>query len=132
MATPADAAPFATYPTVSEYNAAFPDALMPVTTVARNVLRSFTCAGAGLRDDVDDSGVSYTLDFLPSGAPEPGKPDQVGTVVASRWGNAPYLVLAEGISLRAAWEAMTGLWPAGLSAAADVLSALSVVSDVND
>ncbi|MGW4528387.1 hypothetical protein [Amycolatopsis sp. NPDC004378] len=116
--------PYTAYASVLAYNTAYPAAVMPPNPDARNVLRSFTCAGAGLVDDLTASEATHTLDFLPGGAPGPGEPDRVGTVVATRWGNAPYLVLAENVSLRQAWEAITGRWPAELSAVVDVLRAL--------
>ena len=47
--------------------------------------------------------------------------DRVGTVVASRWGEGPVLVLATDVSLRAAWEAIKEAWPKHLS---DVHTAL--------
>jgi hypothetical protein len=40
-------------------------------------------------------------------------------MVATRWGNAPYLVLAENISLRRAWGVITARWPSALSAVAE-------------
>ncbi|UUV32282.1 hypothetical protein NQK81_02180 [Amycolatopsis roodepoortensis] len=84
---------------------------MPLSVDARNVLRSFTCAGAGLEDDLTGDEKNHTLDFLPGGAPGPEDPDRVGMVIASRWGNGPYLVLAENVPLRQAWEAITARWP---------------------
>ncbi|MDT7724933.1 MAG: hypothetical protein QOI21_1509 [Actinomycetota bacterium] len=119
---------YTAYGTVSEYNAGHPDAPMPPSVNARNVLRSYTCAGAGLEDDLTASEKSHTLDFLPGGAPGPGELDRIGTVVATRWGSGPYLVLAEQVSLRGAWKAITGRWPADLSTAADVLRSLADAS----
>ncbi|QRP42966.1 hypothetical protein [Amycolatopsis sp. FDAARGOS 1241] len=77
---------------------------------------------AGLHDDLTGSDKNYTLDFLPGGAPVPGDPDRVGTVVATRWGAAPYVVLAENVSLRRAWETVFAKWPDRLSDAFNVLS----------
>ncbi len=123
--TPAPGSPrYPSYDSTENYNAAHPDAQMPLSLDARNVLRSFTCAGAGLEDDIAGSGASCTLDFLPGGAPEATQPDQVGTVVASQWGNPPYRVLADRVSLRQAWTTITTRWPAALSAAATVLDPL--------
>uniref|UniRef100_UPI003F496C59 hypothetical protein n=1 Tax=Amycolatopsis sp. CA-096443 TaxID=3239919 RepID=UPI003F496C59 len=73
---------FAAYASVAEYNQAHPEAKMPVRADERNVLRSFTCGGAGCEDDVLDGTGTFTLDFLPGGAPTPTEPDQTGTVVA--------------------------------------------------
>jgi hypothetical protein len=115
---------YTTYTSVQAYNTAYPDAPMPPSPDARNVLRSFTCAGAGLGDDLTASEKNHTLDFLPGGAPGRDEPDRIGTVVATRWGNAPYLVLAENVSLRRAWEAITARWPSQLSSAAEVLRSL--------
>ncbi|MEV4604948.1 hypothetical protein AB0K15_47345 [Amycolatopsis sp. NPDC049253] len=111
--------------TVQAYNASHPDAPMPLSPDARNMLRSFTCAGAGLRDDLTASEKIHTLDFLPGGAPGPGEADRVGTVVATRWGDPPYLVLAENVSLRTAWEAIVARWPSDLSAAVEALRNLT-------
>ncbi|QRP42928.1 hypothetical protein [Amycolatopsis sp. FDAARGOS 1241] len=126
-AAPGAGAPrYTSYQSVQAYNSAFPNAQMPTRAGDRNALRSFTRAGAGLEDDLTGSGVNHTLDFLPGGAPEPGDaepggPDRVGTVVASRWGNGPYLALADKVSLRAAWKAIIIAWPDRLSAAVDAL-----------
>lgn len=121
----AGAARYTSYASVSEYNTAYPDAAMPLSIDGRNVLRSFTCAAAGLEDDLTASETSHTLDFLPGGAPEQDEPDRIGTVVATRWGNPPYLVIAEQVSLRQAWEAITTRWPGDLSAAVDALQPLT-------
>ncbi|UMP06778.1 hypothetical protein [Amycolatopsis sp. EV170708-02-1] len=116
---------YTAHTSVFAYNAAHPDAPMPLSSDARNTLRSFTCAGAGLVDDLIASEKRHTLDFLPGGAPEPGEPDQAGTVVASRWGNPPYLVLAEQVPLRQAWKIITAHWPAKLSSAVEALRSLA-------
>jgi hypothetical protein len=108
----------AEFGSAAEYNRAHPEAAMPASADERNVLRSFTCAGAGCEDDVLSGDATFTLDFLPGGAPAPGEPDRAGIVVASRWGNPPYLVLAHGVSLRGAWAAIVERWPSTLSAAA--------------
>lgn len=113
---------FTTYTTVAAYNAAYPDAPLPANL---NALRSYTCAGAGLTDDLTASERKHTIDFLPGGAPEASAPDRIGTVVATCWGQGPYLVLAENVSLKAAWDAITGRWPAQLSEAAAVLRSLT-------
>ncbi|MEU4675319.1 hypothetical protein AB0F91_47165 [Amycolatopsis sp. NPDC023774] len=122
---------YTAYDSVQAYNTAHPDAPMPLSPDARNMLRSFTCAGAGLKDDLTASEKTHTLDFLPGGAPGPGQPDRTGTVVATHWGNPPYLVLAENVSLRKAWEAITARWPSDLSAAVEALRDLAdrAVSD---
>lgn len=110
-----------TYLTVSQYNDDFPHAAMPLSVSARNMLRSFTCASAGLKDDLSGGDTTLTVEFLPGGAPEPDEPDRSGTVVASCWGEAPYIVLAERVSLRQAWEAVTQAWPAELSNVVEAL-----------
>lgn len=115
---------YTAYATVAEYNTAYPDAPLPLNVDGRSALRSYTVAGAGMLDDLTASEKKYTLDFLPGGSPEPTEPDRVGTVVGSRWGHGPYLVLAENVSLRAAWDAITGRWPAELSEAVDILREL--------
>lgn len=98
---------------------------MPIGASDRNMLRSYTVAGAGLIDDLTASEKKHTLDFLPGGAPGQGEPDRVGMVVATRWGNPPYLVLAENVSLQQAWEAITACWPSALSVAAEALRSLN-------
>lgn len=115
---------FVEFGSAAEYNRAHPDAVMPASADARNRLRSFTCAGAGCEDDVLSGEATFTLDFLPGGAPEREEPDRIGTVVASRWGSPPYLVLAQGVSLRAAWTAIVECWPSTLSAAAAAAKSL--------
>jgi hypothetical protein len=113
-----------TYATVVAYNEAYPDAPLPTSVDARSALRSYTVAGAGMTDDLTASEKKHTLDFLPGGAPEASEPERFGLVVASRWGGGPYLVLAENVSLRKAWDAITGRWPAALSEAAEILRGL--------
>ncbi|WP_410657992.1 hypothetical protein [Amycolatopsis sp. lyj-112] len=127
MALPSggDASSYPVFVSARRYNSAYPDAAIPDGVDVRNTLRSYTCAGAGLDDDLRLTGAKYTLDFLPGGAPEPDGPDRVGTVIATRWGNTPYVVLAEQVSLRRAWDAITRRWPAELSAAAEALRPLT-------
>ncbi|ATY13492.1 hypothetical protein CU254_25980 [Amycolatopsis sp. AA4] len=97
---------------------------MPEAADERNALRSYTVAGAGLTDE-PTGGQRWTLDFLPGGAPGPGQRDRTGNVVASRWGAPPYRLLTEGVSLRAAWDAITAAWPSTLADAADALQPLT-------
>ncbi|MFC9255668.1 hypothetical protein [Amycolatopsis thailandensis] len=118
--------PLTVFSTVWDYNVANPQARMLVGIEDRNRLRGYTCAGAGLWDDLVVSGSKYTLDFLPGGAPYPGQPDRTGVVVASRWGYPPFFVLTEHVSLREAWESITDAWPSSLDAAARVLISLPV------
>jgi len=80
----------------------------------------------GLADDLTGTDGSMTVDFLPGGPPSSGEPDRVGTVVASRWRRDSYLVLAEGVSLRAAWRAILRRWPTRLS---EVRATLGTVLD---
>jgi hypothetical protein len=89
MGTPSGAGTprFTTYTTAAEYNAAYPDAPLPARL---HFLRSYTCAGAGLKDDLTASEKKHTLDFLPGGVPETEQPDRIGTVVATRWGHGPH------------------------------------------
>ncbi|WP_232376254.1 hypothetical protein [Amycolatopsis aidingensis] len=108
------------------YNAAYPDCPVPADTHERNALRAYHAAMTGVEDDVTGTGSSLTVEFLPGGAPGPGEPDRTGTVVASNWGRGPILVLAERVSLRAAWKAVTGRWPARLSEVNAALRTLSL------
>lgn len=105
------------------YNAAYPASQFPADRHTRGVLRGYRAAMRGVTDDVTGTGsqASLTVDFLPGGAPFPDEADRVGTVVASRWGDGPVLVLAENVSLRAAWQAVRDAWPTRLS---DVRTAL--------
>ncbi|WP_239070930.1 hypothetical protein [Amycolatopsis sp. SID8362] len=98
---------------------------MPESATARYVLRSYTAAGAGLVDDLNATEIPHTLDFLPGGAPVRSDADRTGTVIATCWGNPPYLVLAENVSLWEAWAAITERWPSTLSSAVDALRPLS-------
>jgi hypothetical protein len=116
---------FTAYTTIVEYNVGHADAPMPLSVNERNSLRSYTRSSGGLEDDLTASEKIHTLDFLPGGAPEPDEPDRIGTVVATRWGNPPYLVLAEHVSLRAAWKAIIERWPTELSEAVEALRSLS-------
>lgn len=118
-----------TYDTIAAYNTDHIDAPIPINFSERNSLRSYTRSGAGLEDDLTVSGRTHTLDFLPGGAPTSGEVDRIGTIVATRWGNGPYLVLADQVSLRAAWEAITKRWRTKLSAAIEALCSLNDASD---
>lgn len=109
------------FATVEAYNAAHPSAQMPTDPVTRNGLRGYQAAMSGVADDVTGDEGTLTVDFLPGGAPARDLPDRVGNVVATRWGDGPVLVLAEQVSLRSAWRAITDAWPTRLSEASHVL-----------
>lgn len=109
---------------VQAYNAACPERSIPTDLAGFTGLRCYHAAMAGVRDDVDGSEYSLTVDFLPGGAPLPGGPDRLGTVVATRWGSGPVFVLAENVSLRAAWRAIIGEWPTRLSGVRSALESL--------
>ncbi|WP_394617308.1 hypothetical protein JNUCC0626_48215 [Lentzea sp. JNUCC 0626] len=112
---------YTSYASADAYNEAHPDAPMPFSTVGHNFLRSFTCAGAGLFDDLTYERKKNILAFLPGGVPRKSGPDRLGTVVATCWGDPPYLVLAENVSLRQAWVDITARWPTALSHVIEVL-----------
>ncbi|ASR33873.1 hypothetical protein BAY61_01455 [Prauserella marina] len=112
------------FASVEAYNAAFPDCAFPADPTSRNNLRGYQAAMNGITDDVTGTEASLTIDFLPGGAPSPAEEDRVGTVVASRWGEGPLLVLAEQVSLRAAWKAITESWPTRLSEVRTAVSRL--------
>ncbi|WP_048876563.1 hypothetical protein [Saccharomonospora saliphila] len=104
------------FESVEDYNTAYPDCRFPDEPHARSGLRGYRAAMRGVTDDLTDSGMdSLTIDFLPGGAPLPHEADKVGTVVASRWGEGPVLVLASEVSLRAAWRSIRDGWPTELS-----------------
>ncbi|WP_410582625.1 hypothetical protein [Amycolatopsis sp. lyj-108] len=109
---------------VQAYNAAFPERSIPTDPAGFNGLRCYHAAMAGVQDDVDQSGYSLTVDFLPGGAPLPGGADRLGMVVATRWGSGPVFVLAENVSLRAAWRAIIDAWPTQLSGVRSALASL--------
>ncbi len=120
-----DAPPLRRFATATAYNAAYPHALMPAEPAARHRLRGYHHAMRGVADDLTGSGASMTVDFLPGGAPAPGEPDRIGTVVASRWRRDSFVVLAEGVPLLAAWRAIVRRWPARLSEVRAVLDELA-------
>ncbi|GAA3645146.1 hypothetical protein GCM10022267_34870 [Lentzea roselyniae] len=102
----------------SQYNAAYPRCALPAEPLR---LRGYRAALQGVVDDVTGAADSMTVEFLPGGAPGPGQPDRLGMVVATRWGQGPVLVLAERVSLRAAWESIVQRWPARVSEVRAVL-----------
>jgi hypothetical protein len=110
------------YATLAEYNAAHPDASMLADVDVRNQLRSFTASAAGLEDDLTGVACTFTLDFLPGGAPTEDDSDRIGVRRSDTLGQRAVLVLAEDVSLRRAWAAVTDRWPTQLSAAAGALS----------
>ncbi len=87
-------------------------------------MRGYDAAGTGLVDDLIEPGASLTIDFLPGGAPEPDELDRLGTVVATHRRQAPIYVLADEVSLRAAWTAITHERPTRLSDAVGALAPL--------
>ncbi|WP_026455409.1 hypothetical protein [Saccharomonospora iraqiensis] len=131
------------FASVQAYNAAYPDCPMPTEPHLRHSLRGYRAAMGGVTDDLTASGESpsagtsaglpatatLTVDFLPGGAPFPHEPDRTGTVVATHWGEAPVIVLARRVSLRAAWEAVRRDWPGRLS---DVYTAVREATDRPD
>jgi hypothetical protein len=46
---------YTAYATVAAYNTAYPDAPLPLSVDGRSALRSYTCAGAGIADDLTAS-----------------------------------------------------------------------------
>lgn len=100
------------------YNSAFPEAVMPSNIRELDALRRFDAGDIGVEDDSSGTGALLTIDFLPGGAPLSDDLDRIGTVVASNWGRAPVYVLAADVSLRAAWLAVSRIWPTRLSEAA--------------
>ncbi|MBK1784285.1 hypothetical protein [Prauserella cavernicola] len=110
------------FASVEAYNAANPDCPMPTEPSRRNCLRGYHAAMRGVADDVAGTEATLTIDFLPGGAPGPDEPDRTGTVVATRWGDGPVLVLADDTPLREAWKAITRQWPTRLSEVQGVLA----------
>ncbi|MFF5986018.1 hypothetical protein [Prauserella flavalba] len=103
------------FASVQAYNDAYPGCQIPTEPVVRHSLRGYHAAMRGVADDVAGTETTLTIDFLPGGAPAPEQRDRIGNVVASRWGDGPVLVLAEQVSLRTAWKAITDRWPTRLS-----------------
>lgn len=103
------------FSSASAYNSAYPDSRIPSDPAERHRLRCYHLAMRGLADDLTGTVGPMIVDFLPGGPPLPGEVDRFGTVVASRWRRDPFLVLAEEVSLRAAWQAVIHRWPARLS-----------------
>ncbi|MGX7828124.1 hypothetical protein ACTG9Q_23845 [Actinokineospora sp. 24-640] len=103
------------FTSVAAYNTAYPACPLPVDVPLRNSQRAYHAAMVGVTDDVTGTNASLTIEFLPGGAPAPGESDRVGTVVATHWGRGPLMVLAEDVSLRAAWKAVTAQFPTQLS-----------------
>lgn len=112
---------YTAYASAEAYNQAHPNAPMSVSSGGHNFLRSFTCAGAGLVDDLSHGRKKNILAFLPGGVPGKNEPDRIGTVIATCWGDPPYLVLAENVSLRQAWVDITARWPVSLSGVLEAL-----------
>jgi hypothetical protein len=112
------------FSSLTRYNSAFPDATMPSNMRDFDSLRRFDAGGTGVENDVTGSGGLMTIDFLRGGAPASGESDRIGVVVATHWGRAPIFVLAEGVSLWAAWLAVTRKWPTRLSDACETLGEL--------
>ncbi|MFA5708015.1 MAG: hypothetical protein AB7E41_00815 [Mycolicibacterium sp.] len=112
------------YTSLVTYNDNHPDAAFPPSPAERDALRRFDAAGTGIEDDILDRGMLLTIDFLPGGAPALEEFDRVGTVVASCWGKPPVYVLAEQLSLRAAWRTISAQWPTSLSAVQSALADL--------
>jgi hypothetical protein len=110
------------YSSVAAYNAAFPACPMPTEPAARHQLRGYHLAMRGLEDDLTGNPGAMIVDFLPGGPPTPGTADRVGTVVASPWREGPVLVLAQGVSLWAAWRTVVRRWPTRLSEVRDLLN----------
>ncbi|MFD9964883.1 hypothetical protein [Amycolatopsis sp. NPDC058986] len=112
------------YDDVAAYNAEHPTAAIPEDHTQRAGLRRFTVASAGLEDDLLGRGGSWTVDFLPGGAPREDEEDRLGTVVGSRWGSGPIVVFASEVSLRSAWTAIVTAWPTSLTQAKAALDTL--------
>lgn len=115
---------------VAEYNHSHPDRQFPEHAGRWNPLRGYSAAGAGLENDLVVWPRNCTLDFLPGGVPEPGEEDGIGSIVVSQWGEPPLGLLADGVSLRAAWNLIRYHWPTRLSEARDALAPLQSVTVV--
>lgn len=114
------------FSTADAYNAAYPACQMPTEPAEQHRLRGYHLAMRGLVDDITGTAGAMVVDFLPGGPPLPGTTDRVGTVVASRWRQDSFVVLAEQVSLWDAWRAITKRWPASLSEARAALAAITV------
>lgn len=78
-----------TISSITRYNNAFPEALMPSNMRELESMRRFNAAGIGLEDDVTGSGGLLAIDFLPGGAPSAAVPQALlrprRAVSASFW-----------------------------------------------
>lgn len=101
------------FPAPAAYNSAYPDA---VIGLERSEGRCrYDAGGAGIEDDLVASGAIWSIGFVPGGAPAPGEVDRMGNVVATRGAEGSVWVLAERVSLRAAWRTICAQWPQSLS-----------------
>ncbi|MFD9958308.1 hypothetical protein [Amycolatopsis sp. NPDC058986] len=109
------------YASAEAYNAAHPDAALPLEMSRRHRLRCYTAAHRGLIDDVTGTDFTWAITFLPD---LPTDHDRPGVVLATRWGTPPLLVLAQDVGLRTAWTTLVDRWPTRLSEAVSLLGAL--------
>jgi hypothetical protein len=112
------------FDSVTEYNTAHADCPIPEDPQQRQAMRGYHAAMAGVEDDLFGTGASLTVEFLPRATPGSGTPDLPGAVVATHWGRAPILVLAESVPLLSARKAITQHWPTRLSEVRTALSTL--------
>lgn len=111
------------FDSVTEYNTAHPDCPIPEDPQQRQAVRGYHAAMAGVDDDLVGTGASLTIEFLPRAAGS-GTPDPPGIVVATHWGRAPILVLAESVPLSSARRMITQHWPTRLSEVRTALGTL--------
>jgi hypothetical protein len=112
------------FDSVTEYNTAHSDYPIPEDPQQRQAMRCYHAAMAGIEDDLCDTGASLTVEFLPCATAKSGTSDPQGAVVATHWGRAPILVLAESVPLLSARKAITKHWPTRLSEVRTALSTL--------
>jgi hypothetical protein len=115
---------FPTFGTAEDYNTAYPHAQIGAREDNRDVVAYVERHGTDDLTEQDFDG--FALWFLPGGPPR-DEPDRVGAVVASSRARpaGPYVVLVDGVSLRAAWHALLRERPPTLSAVAELLRQLN-------
>jgi hypothetical protein len=111
---------FPTFGSAEDYNAAYPHAPIGPRGDKRDVV---AYVDPDATDDLSNQNFDgFALWFLPGGPPR-DEPDRAGAIVASSptRPTGPYVVLIDGVSLRAAWHGLLKQRPRTLSAVVQLL-----------